>query len=318
MPGSRRSRAAEIALPWERLLWSGGPALPFSPRERYVLTDFRLVRLAGADVDELILRDIGEIDRTQTRLGRMIGASTLRVHARDGRRPPIVLQRVRRGPQLAALLEWLSGDRGERGPALDAGAVAAAMAWTPQKTSSGYRKAWVGAAAVVVAVCGVAIGLHGKGDPPRPYAPDDPIYPHGHKRTRIEIVHYMEDEIMPWARATLGPLKGGSHRITCETCHGRNPGSRDWRMPAVAALPQPAVRTEGWEQYGGGMDAQMRNAIYGYLAESHKQTRAAYMRELVMPGMARLLRRPAYDFTRPYAYNRARQAFGCYHCHLVN
>ena len=65
------------------------------------------------------------------------------------------------------------------------------------------------------------------------------------------------------------------------------------------------------------MDAQMRNAIYGYVAESDKQAKAAYMREFVMPGMAQLLHRPAYDFTRPYAFNRSRQAFGCYHCHRV-
>ena len=57
------------------------------------------------------------------------------------------------------------------------------------------------------------------------------------------------------------------------------------------------------------MDAQIRNAIYGYLAQSDKQAKAAYMRETVMPGMARLLHRPAYDFTQPYEYNRSRLAF---------
>jgi len=61
----------------------------------------------------------------------------------------------------------------------------------------------------------------------------------------------------------------------------------------------------------------MRNAIYGYIAESEKQARATYMREFVMPGMARLLARPAYDFTQTYDYNRSRHAFGCYHCHRV-
>jgi len=65
------------------------------------------------------------------------------------------------------------------------------------------------------------------------------------------------------------------------------------------------------------MDAQMRNAIYGYVAESDKQKKAAYMREVVMPGMAHLLRRQPYDFTKPYGYNRQRAAFGCYHCHKV-
>jgi len=64
-------------------------------------------------------------------------------------------------------------------------------------------------------------------------------------------------------------------------------------LAAVAALPQPDVRERGWEIYTTTMDAQMRNAIYGYLAESENQAKAAYMREVVVPGMARLLRRPA-------------------------
>lgn len=127
----------------------------------------------------------------------------------------------------------------------------------------------------------------------------------------------MDADVMPWARATFGPLKGGPDRVTCATCHGRDAELRSWRMPAVAALPKPEVREGGWEIYSAGMDAQMRNAIYGYLAEPDKQAKAAYMRETVMPGMSRLLHRPAYDFTRSYAYNRSRLAFGCYHCHRV-
>jgi hypothetical protein len=89
-------------------------------------------------------------------------------------------------------------------------------------------------------------------------------------------------------------------------------------MPAVAALPKPDVSVSGWEVYSSAMDAQMRNAIYGYVAESDNQTKAAYMREVVMPGMARLLHRAPYDFTRPYDFNRTRSAFGCYHCHRVS
>ena len=73
----------------------------------------------------------------------------------------------------------------------------------------------------------------------------------------------------------------------------------------------------GWEIYNSTLDAQMRNAIYGYSAGSDNQAKAGYMREIVMPGMARLLHRPAYDFTRPYDYNRSRRALGCYHCHQV-
>jgi hypothetical protein len=41
------------------------------------------------------------------------------------------------------------------------------------------------------------------------------------------------------------------------------------------------------------------------------------MREVVMPGMAKLLRRPAYDFTKTYELNRRQGAFGCYHCHRM-
>jgi hypothetical protein len=88
-------------------------------------------------------------------------------------------------------------------------------------------------------------------------------------------------------------------------------------MPAVAALPEPHFRELGWELNGRSLDAQVRNAIYGYLAESDKQSRAAYMREVVLPGMARVLHRPPYDFTRSYEYNRTRAALGCYHCHRV-
>ncbi len=88
-------------------------------------------------------------------------------------------------------------------------------------------------------------------------------------------------------------------------------------MPAVAALPEPELREAGWESSRASLDAQMRNAIYGYLAESEKSSKAAYMREVVMPGMAALLHRPAYDFTKSYEYNRSRNALGCYHCHQV-
>ena len=88
-------------------------------------------------------------------------------------------------------------------------------------------------------------------------------------------------------------------------------------MPAVAVLPRPVLREAGWENFGGPIDAQMRNAFYGYSADPGKASRAGYMREVVMPGMALLLHRPAYDFTRTYEYNREQFAFGCYHCHRV-
>jgi hypothetical protein len=112
-------------------------------------------------------------------------------------------------------------------------------------------------------------------------------------------------------------LLGGPDRVSCESCHAQNAELRDWEMPAVAALPEPLVRERGFEIYSAGMDPQMRNAIYGYAAEPEKSAKAAYMREVVMPGMAALLHRPAYDFTRSYEHNQSRNALGCYHCHQV-
>ena len=220
---------------------------------------------------------------------------------------------VRRGAQLAALIELLAGDPHAL---LDPESVRAAMAWEPRASSAGAREAVAALAAVLVAAVAVVIGLHGTPDTIR-YQPDDPIYPSGQKRDRETIVRFMNAEVLPWARGVLGPLKGGPEQVTCQTCHGKDGESRGWQMPAVAALPVPDVRVGGWEIYSSFMDAQMRNAIYGYLADSDKQAEATYMREVVMPGMSRLLHRPAYDFTQSYAYNRSRLAFGCYHCHRV-
>ena len=305
-----------VPLPWERLLWSGRPSLFSSPRvwrERYLLTDFRLVRVGSSGVDELPFAHINEIHRSESRLDRLVGISTIAAHPRDASHPPLVLRGIRHGAQVAALLELLASDTHTR---VDPEAAAATLAWRPRELSVSYREEVAAATVVLVAILGVAIGLRGK-SPDIAYSAGDAIYPGGQKRPREAIVRFMEDEVMPWARERLGPLKGGADRVRCETCHGPDAAARDWRMPGVAALPEPDIKDRGWERYSGNMDAQMRNAIYGYLAESDKQTKAAYMREVVMPGMARLLRRPPYDFTKPYEFNRQHAAFGCYHCHTV-
>jgi len=301
----------QVPLPWERLLWSGGSRRSLFQRSRYFLTDFRLVRLVGDDAHEVALHDITEISRTESNLERLLGTSTIVVGS--GARPrELVLRGIRRGAQLAALLEILAD---QSRAVMEVDAVQASLEWEPRGTTTIGREAFAAVLVVAVAMLAV-IGLHGKAVP-LGFSPDDPIYPNGQKRSRAEIVRFMDRDVLPWARAALGPIKGGAERITCETCHGRDADARGWQMPAVGALPRPDFRREGWELYGGAMDAQMRNAIYGYLTDSEKQARAGYMRQVVMPGMARLLRRPAYDFTQPYAYNRSRQAFGCYHCHRV-
>ena len=78
----------EAPLPWERVLWTGRP-LRIGRRlrgERYLLTDFRLVRIVGASVDELVLHDIGDVQRHETGFDRLVSASTLVVRPR--RRDP--------------------------------------------------------------------------------------------------------------------------------------------------------------------------------------------------------------------------------------
>jgi hypothetical protein len=269
--------------------------------------------MAGDRSDELPILDVGDVQRYESRLDRFLGTSTLVVHPRTGRRPPFVLAHVRRGAQLAALLELLSGEPRVK---WDAESVRSALAWEPKGPTRGFGEALIVLGTIGIAVLAVGFGLHGKAATIT-YPVDDAVYPGGVKKDRESIVRFMETEVMPWARHALGPLKGGPDRVTCQTCHGVDAESRDWQMPAVVMLPQPDVIAGGWEVYSGAMDAQMRNAIYGYIAESDNQAKAGYMREVVMPGMSRLLRRPAYDFTRSYDYNRSHLAFGCYHCHRV-
>jgi hypothetical protein len=289
-----------VERPLERRLWTG---------RRYFLTDLRI----AAPPRELALDDVGDVHRTQTAFQRIAGLSTVEVCSNNPRRPSLVLRHVRKGAQLAALLELLAADPSARA---DVEAARATMSWEPRITTPGTREALTGIAVVLVSLIAVVVGLHGR-SPAIAYAADDAIYPHGQKRSRADIVQFMETVVMPWARPALGPIVGSADGVTCETCHGVDPEAGGWQMPSVAALPRPVVRVAGWENYGGPMDAQMRNAIYGYSAEPEKTSRAGYMREVVMPGMARLLHRPAYDFTKPYEYNRERFAFGCYHCHRV-
>ena len=288
---------------WERRLLTG---------RRYFLTDLRIAS-AG---HELALDDIGDVHRSQTGLQRVLGVSTIEVHPKDTRRPGVVLRHVRRGAQLAALIELLATDRSARTGADAAATARETMAWEPRVRLRGKREALTGISVIVASLVAVVVGSHGRA-PVVDYPADDAIYPRGQKRDHAEVVRFMQTSVMPWARQALAPIVGSPDDVTCDTCHGAQANATAWRMPAVAELPRPVVREAGWENYGGPMDAQMRNAIYGYSADPAKVSRAAYMREVVMPGMARLLRRPAYDFTRTYEYNREQFAFGCYHCHRV-
>ena len=196
------------------------------------------------------------------------------------------------------------------------------MTWEP--TAANGRRPRILAALrpscrTAVIVFWIVTGLHGT-SVPITYPSDDAIYPNGQKKDRDEIVRFMES-----ARDAVGAPGArrrswaAPDRVTCNTCHGAGAGAETptGTCRRLRRCRGPRYANAGWENYGGAMDAQMRNAIYGYGAESDRASRAAYMREIVMPGMARLLGRPAYDFTQPYAFNRSHFAFGCYHCHKV-
>jgi hypothetical protein len=302
----------EFPLPWERLLWRSRSLL--RPRTQYGLTDLRLVQISPRRDAELAIYDLGAVRTTRSWVDRLLNTSTLTVHARQNRRAPLVLRHIRRGAEVAAVLELLAS---EARHTLDVDALRSALLWQPSERTGKSRKLLLGVSALLIVLTVVAIGLHGQIPAAIAYPVNDAIVPGGVKRDRDQIVRFMETTVMPWARTALAPIVGGEDRVVCATCHGPSAPDHDWAMPAVAALPSPIVRQLGWERYGGGMDAQMRNAIYGYGAQSDKQSKASYMREIIMPGMAQLLHRPAYDFTRTYEFNRTHLAFGCYHCHRV-
>ena len=308
----------QVPLPWERSLWSAHAW--WTPGRRYVLTDFRLVVLDGQHsdevADEVALSDIREVLRSQSWLDRLAGTSTLTLLSRASRQRPVILTGVRHGAQLAAFLELLSTTPAD---SLDDEAVRSAIEWEPAETRNGLKVAALAFGAALFASIVIMAASSGTVSAIS-YPPDDAIYPDGKKHDREVIVRFMETSVMPWARTALAPIVGGEDRVTCATCHGSGAESRNWQMPSVARLPEPHFREVGWEAEAGGagMDSQMRNAIYGYFAQADKQAKAGYMREVVMPGMARLLHRPAYDFTQSYEYNRTHFAFGCYHCHRVN
>ena len=321
-----RTTAEAFPLQWERIAWSARPAFPHALmgwRTEYVLTDFRIViRRSGRTVDEIAVDDVARIELHQGRLQRLWGTSTVVIHCRHHRqdRPPLELADIQPGPQRSLILQLLTTDRVNFSfddDFFSADFVQSALSpGSPARFRPRQAAFAISTLVFSIALAVVTLARHDTLAPVS-YAPDDPIAPNGQRRSRGEIAAFMVSEVMPFARRTFGPLKGGADNVACYTCHGLDADERDWNMPAVRALPEPKLRLAGLEQAKVSIDPQMRNAIYGYLAHEGKQQIAGYMRGVVVPGMAALLHRPAYDFTKSYSYNRSRAALGCYHCHLV-
>lgn len=303
-------------LPWEEVLWTAAPAFPSSlgrRRAEYALSEVRLViRRHGQIVRELALDDVESVTLSQNWIQRLRGISTVRISSRRGREV-LELADIQQGPQIALILQLRAG--GWIDEQADAHFLRSALEPDAPRLLPPAR----GLLLAATVAFGLAFGVIGLARhsplPPVAYADDDPIAPGGQRRPTREIVEFMEREVMPFARRVLGPLEGGADKVTCETCHGVDAVERNWQMPGVRALPEPELRLVGLEQSGIWIEPQVRNAVYGYLAEEDKQTTAGYMRRIVMPGMAALMHRPAYDFARSYAFNRSRAAVGCYHCH---
>ena len=308
-------------LPWERLLWSSSPAFPTSilhPRTEYAFTDFRLVvRRQQRTVEELALDDVDGVKLTQSWWQRNTGTSTVEVFSRrDGE--ALRLANIHHGPQLALILQLRATELfGDDVKDIDAGFFRAALG-PEAPLLLRPRQPWMLVATIAFALTFVGLGLARRDSlPPVVYTADDPIAPLGERRSTAQIIAFMEGDVMPFARRVLGPLVGSADEVTCETCHGVDARSRQWHMPGVRALPEPQFRFAGLERARLWLDPQVRNAVYGYLAQEDKQSIAAYMRHVVMPGMAKLMKRPPYDFAKSYGYNRSQAAVGCYHCHLV-
>jgi mono/diheme cytochrome c family protein len=295
--------SSEFPLPFEQIRWRSA---------RFALTDFRFVALQGGRATrDIAIHDIETIDVDPSIVERLTGIGTLVARSAAADDGEIRIPRVRAARREALRLSLLVAETRGLPPPDDVARLPLSLFWR-MPASLPLQVIAAGPVVVVLTLLVIGIGLSGH-TVPIAYPPDDAIRPAGVRRPTAEILAFMERDVMPWARDALAPVVG-RNRVSCATCHGDGAEARGWAMPGVRALPEPAVRAMA---EAAGSDAQVRNALHGYLAEGDNQGVAAYMRGVIVPGMARLLRRPAYDFAQTYEYNRARAAFGCYHCHRV-
>jgi hypothetical protein len=293
---------SEFPLPFEQIRWR---------TRRFALSDFRFVVLNGSRfAREIAIHDVARVAVEPSLVERLTSIGTLVVQSSREGHDGVRLRRVRNVRRQALKLDLLIAESRGLPPSDAVAGLPLSSLWSipiPLR----LHVILAGPVMVLLTLVAIGIGLSGH-TVPIAYPDEDAIRPGGVRRPTAEILAFMEQQVMPWARGALAPVVG-RNRVTCETCHGPDAEARGWAMPAVRALPEPDVRA----MEAAGSDAQVRNALHGYLAEGDNQALAAYMRGVIVPGMATLLRRPAYDFAQTYEYNRSRAAFGCYHCHQV-
>jgi len=288
-------------LPFEQVRWR---------TRRFAVSDFRFVLFSHKRVArEIALHDISTIEVEPSILERLTGIGAVRLSSARPHDQGIRIPRLWAARRTALRLELFVSETRGLPPADDVARLPLSSFWSIP-SSLKLQAAVAAPVVLLLTLVGVGIGLSGH-TVPMTYPPDDAIRPSGQKRPEAEIALFMQREVMPWAREAFAPVVG-RNRVTCELCHGEDAKARGWTMPAVRALPEPSVRAMA---QAAGSDAEVRNALHGYLAEGDNQAVAAYMRGVIVPGMAKLLHRPAYDFAQTYEYNRSRAAFGCYHCH---
>lgn len=287
---------------WERVAWRS---------RRVAVTDARIVHLRrGRIVAEMPTADVASVT-VEPSGPAWTGAGTLVVTPRTAH-APMRIPGVWRARHVALAVNLVVADLQGVPPHDSITSLPMPSIWK-LAASAPLRASLIGP--IILGVASVAVmGYLATHQVREVFAADDPIRPHGVKRSRQEIVAFMEGEVMPFAVAALEPVVGKG-KVRCETCHGADAVARDWKMPGVAKLPEPDV-TEVAAR--GTADSRVRNAIHGYLADADNQRITGHMRGVVLPGMAALLHRPVYDFAQPYDYNVERSALGCYHCHLAD
>ena len=249
---------------------------------------------------------------TSTHRGRgSIACSAPRRSGVESRRPAAPVAGPGRRPARRAA-RGAARSAGRRAACIAAGRAtrsASALAWEPHVALRRRARSDLAALAVVVVAvfgdCGIeCAGGTALSSPTRRTIRSAP---NGDKRSRAEI-----SALHGSRRDAVGARGARTDQGRRGPRHVRDMPRRARRRAAVADAGVAGAAAAGCQRRRMGTLQRARwtrrcaTRSTATLAESDKQAAAAYMREVVMPGMARLLHRPAYDFTRSVRSTTAR------------